>query len=55
VGLDECEHLLGEVLGGVEVAVFEYAAGEDREQALDLWGTTERKVPSLSSFWVAAG
>lgn len=35
-GLDEREHLLGEVLGGVEVAVLEQPAGEDREHALDL-------------------
>src|ERR1019366_7361 len=35
-GLDVGEHLLGEVLGGVEVAVLEQLAAENPEEALDL-------------------
>ena len=35
-GLDVGEHLLGEVLRAVEVAVLEQLAAEDPEQALDL-------------------
>ena len=34
--LDVGEHLLGEILGAVEVAVLEQLAAEDPEQALDL-------------------
>src|SRR5664279_1709680 len=35
-GLDVSEHLLGEVLWGVEVSMLEQLAAEDPEQALDL-------------------
>src|SRR5262249_61410198 len=48
VGLDESEHLLGEVLFAWEGAAFEQASGEDREEDLDLveparvlWGEDE--------------
>ena len=36
VGLDEGEHLLGEVLLAGEGAAFEQSAGEDGEEDLDL-------------------